>query len=228
MSAFFLPSHKHYRYFTNVQHTGQRRMTPAMNERNRTISASHHHHGHHPPPLQRARAGTASASAPAYQSSSHAQAAPTTSRDRTNLFRSHLTRRPTGAAASSSSASSATAAAATAAQVDAARLAAEEQQLLHAELCEIVVRNQNGDIDLEGSPVVSFDDIDEMALEARQETEHERQRLAEAVKQHRINHTTVPDQPEELLEAVRASLRAKVDALAEDDWMFEPGEPPRG
>ena len=32
----------------------------------------------------------------------------------------------------------------------------------------------------------------------------------------------------ELLEAVRASLRAKVDALAEDDWMFEPGEPPRG
>ena len=68
----------------------------------------------------------------------------------------------------------------------------------------------------------------------------ERQRLADAVKQHRINHTTVPDQPEgtlycilhlrgvstndhlELLEAVRASLRSKVDALAEDNWMFEP------
>ncbi|KAJ6788699.1 hypothetical protein PWT90_02421 [Aphanocladium album] len=202
-----------------------------MNERSRTISGSHHH----PPPLQRARPGIASAaSAPPYQSS---QAAPTSSRDRANLFRSHLTRRPPGASAAAaasntaaggtSSSSGAGAASAAAVQADAARLAAGEQQL-QAELCEIVVRNQNGDIDLEGSPVVSLDDIDEMALEARQETEHERQRLAEAVKQHRINHTTVPDQPEELLEAVRASLRAKVDALAEDNWMFEPEEPPRG
>lgn len=145
-----------------------------MNERSRAISGTHHHH---PPPLQRPRAGTASASAPSYQSSQ--AAAPTGARDRTNLFRSHLTKRPTGAAASSSSSAASSTAAATAqaavtaaaaAQADAARLAAEEQQL-HGELCEIVVRNQNGDIDLEGSPVVSFDDIDEMALEARQETE---------------------------------------------------------
>ena len=73
----------------------------------------------------------------------------------------------------------------------------------------------------------------------------ERQRLAEAVKHHQINHNTVPEQPEgrlhshlsrlwslicisELLEAVRASLRAKVAALAEDNWMFEPEEQPRG
>lgn len=32
----------------------------------------------------------------------------------------------------------------------------------------------------------------------------------------------------ELLEAVRASLRAKVAALTEDNWMFEPEEQPRG
>ncbi|KAM3511082.1 hypothetical protein MY11210_005256 [Beauveria gryllotalpidicola] len=191
-----------------------------MNERSRTISGSHHH----PPPLQRARAGTVgTASAPPYQSS-QAPAAPAASRDR--LFRSHLIRRPTGAATSAASSSSAAAAAA-ATHADAALLAAEEQQL-QAERCEIVVRNHNGDIDLEGSPVVSLDDIDEMALEARHETEQERQRLAEAVKQHRINHTTVPDQPEELLEAVRASLRAKVDALADDHWMFDPEETPRG
>lgn len=152
-----------------------------MNERSRTMSGSHHHH--HPPPLQRARPGMASAaSAPSFQSSQGA--APTSSRDRTNLFRSHLTRRPTGtsaagAAGAGSASSSAAALAAAhaaqaattaAAQAEAARLAVEEQQL-QAELCEIVVRNQNGDIDLEGSPVVSFDDIDEMALEANQETE---------------------------------------------------------
>lgn len=59
------------------------------------------------------------------------------------------------------------------------------------------------------------------------------------MKHHSINHSAVPDQPEgmfykashfrhpanleyvELLEAVRASLRAKVTALAEDNWMFE-------
>lgn len=61
--------------------------------------------------------------------------------------------------------------AAAATHADAALLAAEEQQQHQAERCEIVVRNHNGDIDLEGSPVVSLDDIDEMALEARHETE---------------------------------------------------------
>ncbi|KAM3440444.1 hypothetical protein MY4824_002158 [Beauveria thailandica] len=196
-----------------------------MNERSRAISGSHHHH--HPPPLQRARAGTVGTASAAPYQSSQAPAAPAASRDR--LFRSHLIRRPTGGAAATSATSSSSAAA-THAEA-AALLAAEEQQQqqqLQAERCEIVVRNHNGDIDLEGSPVVSLDDIDEMALEARHETEQERQRLAEAVKQHRINHTAVPDQPEELLEAVRASLRAKVNALADDHWMFDPEDPPRG
>ncbi|KAM3557796.1 hypothetical protein ARSEF4850_004915 [Beauveria asiatica] len=198
-----------------------------MNERSRAISGSHHHH-HHPPPLQRARAGTVGTASAAPYQSSQAPAAPAASRDR--LFRSHLIRRPTGGAAATSATSASSSAAATHADA-AALLAAEEhqqQQQLQAERCEIVVRNHNGDIDLEGSPVVSLDDIDEMALEARHETEQERQRLAEAVKQHRINHTAVPDQPEELLEAVRASLRAKVNALADDHWMFDPEDPPRG
>ncbi|KAH8710541.1 hypothetical protein HC256_007380 [Beauveria bassiana] len=202
-----------------------------MNERSRTVSGSHHHHHHHHPPLQRARAGTVgTASAAPYQSTQQAPAAPAASRDR--LFRSHLIRRPTGGGGggggATTSATSTSSMAAAATHADAALLAAEEQQQHQAERCEIVVRNHNGDIDLEGSPVVSLDDIDEMALEARHETEQERQRLAEAVKQHRINHTTVPDQPEELLEAVRASLRAKVNALADDHWMFDPEDPPRG
>lgn len=130
-----------------------------MNERSRTVS------GNPPQQLHRARPAIAhAASAPPYQSSQ-----PTSTRDRANLFRSHLTRRPTGSTTTSSAAGSGAAAAgktgAVQAAAEAARLAAEEEQ------CEIVVRNQNGDIDLEGAPVVSFDDIDEMALEARQETE---------------------------------------------------------
>ncbi|KAG8405023.1 Vacuolar protein sorting-associated protein 68 [Metarhizium acridum] len=83
---------------------------------------------------------------------------------------------------------------------------------------EIVVRNQQGEIEL-GDPPTPILETDEP--EDRDESEKERQRLAEAVKHHSINHSTVPDQPEELLEAVRASLRAKVAALADDNWMFE-------
>jgi hypothetical protein len=73
----------------------------------------------------------------------------------------------------------------------------------------------------------------------------ERQRLAEAVKHHQMHRHAMTEQPEgatwpylcyshrinatsELVEAVRASLRAKVAALAEDNWMFEPEEQSRG
>ncbi len=40
---------------------------------------------------------------------------------------------------------------------------------------------------------------------------------------HIIAYTSI-----ELLDAVRSSLRTKVDALADDNWMFEPEEQPRG
>jgi hypothetical protein len=67
----------------------------------------------------------------------------------------------------------------------------------------------------------------------------ERQRLAEAVRHHQINYTRMPAQPEgkpnskllstvyanegiEVLEVLKASMRAKVAALAEDNWMYEP------
>jgi hypothetical protein len=88
-------------------------------------------------------------------------------------------------------------------------------------------------------------DPEEEVHDAGQEHEKERQRLAEAVKQHQIDQNSVPAQPEgtasshpltprgitkqftELLEAVRASLRAKVAALAEDNWMYEREDIPR-
>lgn len=72
------------------------------------------------------------------------------------------------------------------------------------------------------------------------------------MKQHQSRHNRVPAQPEgkqqeeclvaqqrqsmgsianawylELFEAVKASLRAKVAALAEDNWMYEKEEEPR-
>ncbi|KAK7735613.1 hypothetical protein SLS53_007353 [Cytospora paraplurivora] len=92
---------------------------------------------------------------------------------------------------------------------------------------DIVVRDKNGDVELDEPPALVVDDPEEIALDMRQENEKERQRLADAVKHHQINHNSVPAQPEELLEAVRASLRAKVAALAEDNWMYEKEDQPR-
>lgn len=120
---------------------------------------------------------------------------------RPNLFRSQLTRRPTAGSSNSS---------------ETVRLDVE----VLSETSEIVVRNQQGEIELGDPPPPMSEEPDEQA-EDRHESEKERQRLAEAVKHHSVNHSSVPDQPEELLEVVRASLRAKVAALAEDNWMFE-------
>ncbi|OHE95414.1 hypothetical protein CORC01_09286 [Colletotrichum orchidophilum] len=87
---------------------------------------------------------------------------------------------------------------------------------------EIVVRDEHGEIELGELPTLVFDEADEAAaMDDREESKKERQRLAEAVKQHQVNHTAVREQPEELLEAVKASLRAKVSALADDNWMYE-------
>ncbi|KAG5951345.1 hypothetical protein E4U53_003306 [Claviceps sorghi] len=129
-----------------------------------------------------------------------AAAAPPTGRP--NLFRSQLTRRPTASSSHSS---------------ETVRL---DVQVL-ADSSEIVVRNQQGEIELGDPPTPVFEETDEQ-VEDKHEMEKERQRLAEAVKHHSINHSSMANQPQELLEAVRASLRAKVTALAEDNWMFEP------
>ncbi|KAK1835789.1 hypothetical protein QBC39DRAFT_413508 [Podospora conica] len=111
---------------------------------------------------------------------------------------------------------------------------------------DIVIRDKNGEVELSGDPASpdvggggggdgggGGEDVDEeeaaAAAEAAAavEAERERQRLAEAVRQHQVDQNSVPVQPEELLEAVRASLKAKVAALAEDNWMFEREDMPR-
>ncbi|GJN75284.1 hypothetical protein PLICBS_009382 [Purpureocillium lilacinum] len=149
-----------------------------------------------------------------------------------NFLRSQLTRRPTGAAASGASGASAASGGSVASGSSAETLrvpgggGAADVDVL-SDTSEIVVRNQQGEIELGDPPTPVLEEHDEQA-EDRQEAEKERQRLADAVRHHSVNHSSVPDQPEELLEAVRADLRAKVSALAEDNWMFEPEEPARG
>jgi hypothetical protein len=118
---------------------------------------------------------------------------------------------------------------------------------------DIVVRDHNGEVELGDPPTPTIDNAEDLEeLETRRENEMERQRLADAVKQHQIDQHSVPSQPEgkdpfcspsskcsttpavrmtktkhfasttELLEAVKASLRAKVAALGEDNWLYEP------
>ncbi|KAK3297469.1 uncharacterized protein B0H64DRAFT_124766 [Chaetomium fimeti] len=178
---------------------------------------------------------------------------PSSSSVRRNLFQSQLTRRPPAPSPASEEL-----------HLDAD--AHKEHQQRHGQFQspaepqdDIVVRDHNGEIELGDPPTPVIDDPEDMeALEARHEDEMERERLAEAVKQHQIDQHSMPAQPEgkdptsssstssecaarhmspgvrltktrdfestaELLEAVKASLRAKVAALEEDNWLYEPG-----
>ncbi|PFH56487.1 hypothetical protein XA68_16428 [Ophiocordyceps unilateralis] len=127
---------------------------------------------------------------------------------RGNLFRSQLTRRPTASSTTS---------------VETLRLDVD----VLPDTSEIVVRNPQGEIDLGDPPTLSVSE-QQAQSEDHLETEREKQRVADAVKHHAVSQSSVSGQPEELLEAVRADLRAKVSALAEDNWMFEPEEATRG
>ncbi|KAG5946425.1 hypothetical protein E4U60_004082 [Claviceps pazoutovae] len=131
-----------------------------------------------------------------------AAAAAATASGRSNLFRSQLTGMSTAGSSNSSE--------------NTVRLDVE----VLSDTSDIVVRNQQGEIELGNPPTPEMEDGDEQ-VEDKHETEKERQRLAEALKHHSENTNAPPDQQEELLEAVRASLRDKVTALADDNWMFE-------
>ncbi|KAI6090901.1 hypothetical protein F4821DRAFT_12405 [Hypoxylon rubiginosum] len=133
---------------------------------------------------------------------------------RRNLFQSQLTRRPTPTNSSSNT------------SAETIRLGDVE---VLSDTSEIVIRDKNGEFEVDDPPTPPLDDPEEGgALDEAQENERERQRLAEAVRDHQINRHRTPEQPEdEVLEAVRASMRAKVAALAEDNWMYEPEEQPR-
>lgn len=82
---------------------------------------------------------------------------------------------------------------------------------------EIVARNVNGDIDV-FDPSALLDD-EGGAPDEREEARRERERLADNVKQ--LAMARGPGEDDEFLDALRASLRAKVASLNEDGWMYE-------
>ncbi|KAK3945808.1 hypothetical protein QBC46DRAFT_370023 [Diplogelasinospora grovesii] len=179
----------------------------------------------------------------AASSTSAASSSTTASSVRRNLFQSQLLRRPTSSSTGTSTSAetlrlSNAADIATAVSTDDGPTK-KSPELPNEEDSGIVVRNKNGEIEYNGDPPTPEPidhDADEGSAAAaaaqdamrHEEHEKERQRLAEAVRQHQIDQNSVPAaQPEELLEAVRASMRAKVAALAEDNWMYEREELPR-
>ncbi|KAI0122882.1 hypothetical protein BJ170DRAFT_687593 [Xylariales sp. AK1849] len=128
---------------------------------------------------------------------------------RRNLFQSQLTRRPTPTSSTSA---------------ETLRLDVE----VLSDTSEIVIRDKNGEFEVGDWPPPPMDEPEEQALDEVLENERERHKLAEAVKHHQISHDRTPAQPEEVMEALRASMRAQVAALSEDDWMYEPEEQQRG
>ncbi|TAQ85055.1 hypothetical protein B7494_g6610 [Chlorociboria aeruginascens] len=123
---------------------------------------------------------------------------------RRNLFQQHLTRRPTTSSTSTSA--------------ETLRLDIEHS----SETSDIVIRDKNGDYDVGDPPLQSLDEPEECGIVDAHEDEKERQRLADAVKHHQRDRNRAP----KLLEAVKSSLRAKIAALAEDNWMYEAEEEP--
>lgn len=97
----------------------------------------------------RARSAASNGNAPPRMRAAVGQ---TSSRERSNLFRSHLTRRPTTGPS---------------AQSETVHMDSE----LHTDSSDIVVRNQNGEIDVEESPEVDLNEIEEAGVEERQENE---------------------------------------------------------
>ncbi|KAF8865956.1 hypothetical protein BDZ45DRAFT_668364 [Acephala macrosclerotiorum] len=135
------------------------------------------------------------------QAASSASSSSRTGGVRRNLFHQHLSRRPTTSSTSTST--------------ETLRLDIEPE----SDTSEIVIRDKNGEFGIEDLPMTSPDEHEEGADE--KEDEKERQRLADAVKHHQRDRNRAPSEPAELLEAVRSSLRTKVAALAEDNWMYE-------
>jgi len=125
---------------------------------------------------------------------------------RRNLFHQHLSRRPTTSSTSTSA--------------ETLRLDIEHEL---SDTSDIVIRDKNGEFAIGDPPMQSFDEQEEGGGDAH-EDERERRRLADAVKHHTRDRNRPPSEPAELLEAVKASLRAKVAALVEDNWMYEAEE----
>ncbi|TRX96192.1 hypothetical protein FHL15_002916 [Xylaria flabelliformis] len=125
---------------------------------------------------------------------------------RRNLFQSHLTRRPTptessrpGSGIGGTTSAATTTNSSSSNSVDMLRFESDAP----CESSEIVIRDKNGEFEVGDPPTPPLNDPgEEPALDDAQENE-------------------------QVLEVLRASMRAKVAALAEDNWMYEAEEAPR-
>ncbi|KAL8791454.1 MAG: hypothetical protein Q9213_000070 [Squamulea squamosa] len=127
---------------------------------------------------------------------------------RRNLFHNHhLIRRPTGASSTTtSSGMTTTASTASTSMPEVNR---------YDDSSDIVMRDQNGDPQFQ-MPQVALPMDDEQGGNGE-----ERERLEERILETYKNRHLVPGDKTELLNAVQASLRRKVAALSEDNWMYE-------
>ncbi|KAI4282451.1 MAG: hypothetical protein L6R38_002916 [Xanthoria sp. 2 TBL-2021] len=135
---------------------------------------------------------------------------------RRNLFHNHhLIRRPTGATAAAAAAAAGAAGATTAPNVSSSSSTMSEVNR-YDDSSDIIMRDHNGDPQFQ-MPQVSLPMDDEQNGGNGGGNEEERERLEERILETYKSRNLVP----ELLSAVQASLRRKVTALAEDNWMYE-------
>ncbi|KAL8734263.1 MAG: hypothetical protein Q9181_003253 [Wetmoreana brouardii] len=130
---------------------------------------------------------------------------------RRNLFHGHhLIRRPTGASAAASAPSSST----------------TMPDIQYNDSSDIVVRDRNGEPLFQMPQVMMPPTEDEPTAGANGEEgmQGEKERLEERLLETYKSRSFVAGDKMELLSAVQSSLRRKVAALEDDNWMFETEE----
>lgn len=125
---------------------------------------------------------------------------------RRNLFQQQLSRRPTSNAVSGNSKFT------------------ESLKLEPDYSSEIVIRDEKGEFQIGLVSVPSLtqplNDEDSNQCEVGEE-EQVQQCLTDAIKNHKRDRNRTLSDPAELLEAVKISLKAKVAALSDDNWLYE-------
>ncbi|KAI4229317.1 MAG: hypothetical protein L6R36_000969 [Xanthoria steineri] len=134
---------------------------------------------------------------------------------RRNLFHSHHhIRRPTGAAAAPAGASGATT------NVSSSSSSTMPEVNRYDDSSDIIMRDHNGDPQFQ-MPQTSLPMDDEQNGGGGGGNQEERERLEERILETYKSRNLMPSDKMELLSAVQASLRRRVAALAEDNWMYE-------
>ncbi|KAL8720729.1 MAG: hypothetical protein Q9225_002463 [Loekoesia sp. 1 TL-2023] len=130
---------------------------------------------------------------------------------RRNLFHGqHLIRRPTGASTTGGATTTASS-------------SATMPEMRYDDGSDIVMRDQNGEPQVQMPQLLPMED--EQAAGGNEEgLQSEKERLEERLLETYKSRSFVPSDKMELLSAVQASLRRKVAALDEDNWMFEAEE----